>query len=211
MLGGHSLPEEIQPVAVLFARTDGVYKNLPGCDVWDKSRDAMLWPGGCPVVAHPPCRLWGRLRHFAHSLPGEKDLAIFAVEQVRKFSGVLEHPFRSKLWEACHLPKPGERDAFGGFTLAMPQWWFGHRAEKATYFYIVGCEPEDLPPVPLKLGEPDFVVQSRKRFNHRPHIPKRERELTPLQMAEWLCEVARKCGTSKSRSKNVSKTVTTSG
>ena len=43
-------------VAVLFARADSIYKTLPGCDVYDIKRDARTWPGGCPVVAHPPCR-----------------------------------------------------------------------------------------------------------------------------------------------------------
>ena len=62
-------------VAVLFARADSNYKQLPECDVWDAERDARKWPGGCPVVAHPPCRAWGRLRHFAKPRDDEKDLA----------------------------------------------------------------------------------------------------------------------------------------
>lgn len=52
-------------VAVLFARADSIYKGLPGVDVYDADRDARTFPGGCPVVAHPPCRAWavsGRLR-----------------------------------------------------------------------------------------------------------------------------------------------------
>lgn len=36
-------------IAVLFARADSVYKSLPDCDVWDADRNALLWPGGCPV------------------------------------------------------------------------------------------------------------------------------------------------------------------
>lgn len=42
-------------VAALFVRADGNYKAMPGVDAWDMERDARLWPGGCPVVAHPPC------------------------------------------------------------------------------------------------------------------------------------------------------------
>ena len=53
-------------VSVLFARADSAYKTLPGCDVWDKDRNAMLCDDDWPVVAHPPCRAWGRLRTFAN-------------------------------------------------------------------------------------------------------------------------------------------------
>jgi len=31
-------------IAVLFARSDSVYKTIPGCDVWDAERDARRWP-----------------------------------------------------------------------------------------------------------------------------------------------------------------------
>ena len=62
-------------VTILFARADSNYKTLQDCDVFDSRRDARRWPGGCPVVAHPPYRAWGRLRHFARPRPGEKELA----------------------------------------------------------------------------------------------------------------------------------------
>lgn len=177
-------------VAVLFAREDSIYKLMPECDVWDRIRDARNFPGGTSVIAHPPCRLWGRLRHFAKVVPGEKELAIWAVEQVRKWGGVLEHPFRSTLWDGAALPRPGIVDSFGGWTAAIPQFWLGHKAEKATWFYIVGCEPDELPEVPLVLGEPIYVVQSRKRIAYRPHIPKADRERTPFEAARWLISIA---------------------
>jgi len=180
-------------VTVLCARADSVYKLLPGLDVWDKDRDARKWPGGNPAVAHPPCRAWGRLRTFARPEPGEKELAVWAVGQVRRFGGVLEHPHGSTLWDAAGLPAPGRRDSFGGWTLPVLQFWWGHRAEKATDLYIVGCEPEDIPPIPFVMGEPTHVVQSRKRFDHRPHISKAERQHTPLAFALWLVELARRC------------------
>jgi hypothetical protein len=77
----------VKEVSILFARADSVYKNLQGCDVWDVVRDARNWRGGCPVVAHPPCRAWGRLRHFARPIAGEIELGPWAVEQVRKWGG----------------------------------------------------------------------------------------------------------------------------
>jgi hypothetical protein len=178
-------------IAVLFACRDSIYKQIAGCDVWDEDRDATRWAGCTSIVAHPPCRAWGRLRSFANPSPGEKQLAVWAVEQVRKFGGVLEHPYKSTLWNHCQLPLPGTLDDIGGWTLAVPQYWMGHRADKATWFYIVGVKPGELPPIPFLMGEPLFVVQSRRRSNSKPHIPKAEREKTPLAAALWLVEVAR--------------------
>jgi len=110
------------PVPVLFARRDSIYKTLD-CDVYDRERDARTWPGGAPAIFHPPCAHWGQLYRFATQ--DTRDLAPWAVERVRQFGGVLEHPAHSRLWAACQLPAPGERDHFGGFTLELPQLWFG--------------------------------------------------------------------------------------
>lgn len=192
-----------QTVAVLFARTDSVYKTLPGCDVWDIDRDARKYSGDWPVVAHPPCRAWGRLSHMAKPRADEKELALFAANKVRFRGGVLEHPAFSKLWNvaALALPVPGERDVFGGWTLPIHQHWWGHRAEKATWLYIVGCPPADIPPMPIVLGRAPMVVSTsgrRKdgsRHGVRPEIPDAEREHTPLALAEWLVELARRCAT----------------
>jgi len=184
-------------VAVLFARQDSTYKGLPDVDVFDIARDARTFQGGMPVVAHPPCRAWGRLRAFANPRPDEMNLARLAVALVREFGGVLEHPAGSTLWAAQMLPRPGgARDQYGGWTFAAPQMWWGHKAEKATWFYIVGVAPADMPPVPLVLGEATHV-QSRKRQDYRPHITKAEREHTPPELAAWLVEVARRCRTEK--------------
>ena len=84
-------------VAVLFARKDSHYKGLPDCDVWDAERDARRWPGGCPVVAHPPCRAWGVLAHLARPEADERALALFALDALRRNGGVLEHPRKSRL------------------------------------------------------------------------------------------------------------------
>lgn len=190
------LPIHTDLVAVLFARADSVYKTLPGVDVWDEARDARKWQGGCPVVAHPPCRAWASLRNHAKPLPGEKDLAHAAIAHVRAFGGVLEHPQMSTLWKAAGLPEPGLTDEFGGWTLIVDQHWFGHRARKRTRLYIVGCEPRELPDMPMKLGEATHTVglwSGRDKAKCRPSITKPEYEGTPPELAVWLVDLARRC------------------
>ena len=193
-------------VAVLFAREDSHYKTLPECDVYDAARDARTYDGPWPVVAHPPCRSWGRLRAFAKPRADERNLARMAVALVRELGGVLEHPAGSTLWPAQRLPRPGERDQWGGWTLAAPQKWWGHRAEKATWFYVVGCEPGDIPDVPLKLGQAGAVIRLDQRRSDGTHIRKgdadwvprlsaAENEQTPHELAAWLVALAQRCQT----------------
>jgi hypothetical protein len=191
-------------VSVLFARSDSNYKVMPGTDVWDAKRDALTWPGGTPVIAHPPCRTWGTLSHLFEHPPGERDLAPWAVAQVRRFGGVLEHPSKSRLWPELGLPKPGERDAFGGWTLAIYQSDFGHRAQKKTHLYIVGCAPSDVPPIPIVLGKTTHVISQNRTLpggrrlrkgmpGWRPDCSEAEQEHTPPELAAWLLELARRC------------------
>lgn len=182
-------------VAALFVRSDSVYKAIAGVDAYDAQRDALTWPGGCPVVAHPPCRAWSRLRRFAKPRPGERDLAIWAVEQVRTYGGVLEHPSGSELFRVMQLPRPGTtvRDVYGGWVLPVSQKWWGHRAEKRTWLYIVGIDPGALPAMPLVLGEAERVCglwSGRDRSRARKEIGPAEREHTPVRFAHWLVDVA---------------------
>lgn len=180
-------------VAVLFARSDSIYKTLPECDVYDIDRDARTYRGTLPVIAHPPCRGWGRLRHFAKPRPDEKALALYAVQQVRARGGVLEHPEYSTLWEAADLPLPGEgSDEWGGWTLPVPQFWFGHRAMKWTWLYIVGVLPADIPDIPLILGDSPCVIAQSKKTKTRPEVSRAEREATPAPFARFLIQLAGK-------------------
>lgn len=183
-------------IAVLFARSDSIYKTMPECDVYDIDRDARTWLGGSPVVAHPPCRAWESLRFHAKPRDGEKELAFLAVDHVRKFGGVVEHPARSTLWMVAGLPEIGERDNFGGWTLVVDQNWWGHRAQKRTRLYIVGCDPQDLPMMPIVLGEASHTVglwSGRDRATCRPSIAKHEYEGTPPEFAKWLVALASRC------------------
>lgn len=183
-------------IAILFARHDSHYKAMQECDVWDEARDARGWPGGTALVAHPPCRLWAKLRKFAKSNNPqmERQLAIDAVAHVRRFGGVLEHPAESTLWAHIGLPRPGRApDDFGGWTAQVRQCDWGHKAEKLTWLYIVGCHPDELPPMPPK-GEPTGVIKPRRGATRTLKIvTKAEREHTPPQFAAWLVDVAKRC------------------
>ena len=202
-------------VPVLFARRDSIYKTFRLCDVWDEDRDARNYRGNCPVIAHPPCRGWGRLRALANPLPHEKDLALFAVEAVRRCGGVLEHPAGSTLWDAADLPRPGALDDFGGYTLPIDQYDFGHRAKKSTWLYIVGLPKSDLPDIPIVLGKATHIIGSPGRrldgtrlykgdLGWRPEVTKKEREATPLAFALWLIFVAIQIGLRSDLIKNLS-------
>jgi hypothetical protein len=179
-------------VAALFVRKDSIYKTMSGVDAWDKERDATKWPGGDTIVAHPPCAQWGALAHFATVDPNQKYLAIWAVETVREWGGVLEHPKASRLWDVMGLPPPGyDADKFGGWTLGITQHWWGHEAEKATLLYIVGCAPADIPPIPMVLGEAERTLG--KTNKRRKELLKSKREHTPPELAAWLVELAGRC------------------
>jgi hypothetical protein len=190
-------------ISVLFVAKNSVYKTLTDStgeplDCWDEDRNALNWPGGNPVVAHPPCAWWSRMRYLAKSRVEQKAFAPWAVDQVRQYGGVLEHPEDSSLWPFKNLPYPGERDEFG-FCIMVPQFWFGHKARKNTWLYIVGTTLKELPPIPFKLGEATHTCggglsEKRKRNGvYKPSLWSRDRAATPVAFAKWLVETAERC------------------
>lgn len=170
-------------VAVLCVRADSIYRALQGVECYDERRDARNYAGPWPVVAHPPCAQWGRLKGLANDNAVEKSLGPMCVQRVRTWGGVLEHPAASSLWEAGSIPLPGDLDEWG-FTLSIPQAWFGHRADKASWFYVCGLPPADLVPLPCPIFNGSRSIESMSRA---------EREATPPLLASWLVETARRC------------------
>src|SRR5208282_6074880 len=129
LFGGKNAREMI---SVLFAARNSIYKTIPGLDVWDEDRDALKWPGGNPGIFHPPCRLFSQIAYLAKSAPQEeKQLGYWSVDAVRKNGGVLEQPANSSLWRECEIAMPGSSDG-DGFSISVPQFWFGHKARKNT-------------------------------------------------------------------------------
>jgi ParB/RepB/Spo0J family partition protein len=182
------MPHEI---SVLFARRDSIYKTLVA-DVWDADRDATKFTGRGAIIAHPPCRAWGKLVQFAKPRPGERELAIWAVDRIRENGGVLEHPATSRLWKEKGLPLPGEPpDAWGGWTLYVQQFWWGHKAQKATHLYIVGIDKSQIPPLPeIPSGQPTHMVSGDRRKTGKPGLSQNNRERTPPAFAKWLIKLA---------------------
>jgi hypothetical protein len=167
--------------------------------VWDFTRDARRYNALLPIVAHPPCRLWGNLAHFAKSPDpeAERGLALDAVKQVRRCGGVLEHPKNSRLWSTLGLPRVGEKaDDFGGFTILVDQYHWGHRANKETWLYICGLQ-DQLPDMPFREGQGTHYIKRHNKTTSRNatklRLPTWEREATPKSFALWLISVAAKC------------------
>ena len=69
------------PVAALYVDRLGPYPKLLGAEnCWDESRDATTYPGPGPVILHPPCGPWGRLRHLCKYQ--RRELAEYALVQL---------------------------------------------------------------------------------------------------------------------------------
>ncbi len=146
-------------IAALFVKTDGPYFALPQVDPWDLGRDARSYAGPHPIVAHPPCQRWGKFwagqpLHIKRT--GERktkgdDGGCFeaALEAVRRWGGVLEHPEGSHAWPHFGLNKPPREggwivaDFRGGWTCCVEQGRYGHYARKPTWLYVCGIK--DLP------------------------------------------------------------------
>ena len=172
----------------LFVRGDSEYKTYPQIDSYDIERDALTFNGSCPVIAHPPCRAWGVLSHMANPEPGERELALWAVSVVRTNGGVLEHPAGSRLFVEGDLPEPGWfPDSYGGFTIEIDQYDFGHVAHKPTRLYIVGCSIGDLPPIPHRAGRAKKSITGQVPGTKR--CTQKEREYTPRPLIDWMLKV----------------------
>ena len=146
-------------IAALFVQTGGCYFGLPNVDPWDEPRDARLYAGPWPVVAHPPCARWCQLAHINQKRWGATigdDGGCFgaALAAVRRFGGVLEHPAWSLAWPAFGLQEPSSRGWLrcidGAWVCEVSQAAYGHQARKLTWLYYVG----DAAPAPLSWARP---------------------------------------------------------
>jgi len=191
-------------VAALYVETGGAYYELEGVDPWDEARDARLYGGPHPVVAHPPCTRWCRLAGLVEARWGHKrgeDGGCFksALEAVRQWGGVLEHPAYSDAWAAHELfapPRAGGwtmADFCGGWTCHVEQGRYGHPAKKSTWLYAHGVELPRLRWGSVPDSSPSLVSWCR---NHnpqdtRPRVGKKVAAATPEEFRVALLAMAR--------------------
>jgi hypothetical protein len=189
-------------VAAIFVQTNGCYFGLENVDPWDQPRDARLYKGPYPVVAHPPCQLWGNMAAVnykrwggEHNRPGNDGGCFeYALYCVKTFGGVLEHPKKSKAWQQYGLKKPeglGWQRSGSGWVCEVWQSAYGHRANKATWLYYRG----DGKPAELKWERPIGTHQvgghdQRGKEKNKPTLGKREANATPLEFREALIALA---------------------
>lgn len=126
-------------VAALYIDPRGPYPGMQDVECWDEKRDAKLYSGPHPVVAHPPCGPWGQMRHLCTKQ--DPMCAVEALAAVGRYGGVLEHPAGSKLFHEYGLPRPGCGDELGrSYQVCQVDW--GHVARKRTWLYVVGVPHE---------------------------------------------------------------------
>ena len=193
-------------ISALYVLPHGPYFGLPDVDPWDEQRDARLYAGPWPVVAHPPCARWCRLAGLVESRWGHKrgeDDGCFAaaLAAVRRWGGVLEHPAYSDAWAAFDLNRPPtgggwvNADMEGGWTCYIEQGRYGHPAKKATWLYANGCELPSLMWGCIPDGESDALVSwcsnHVKSGERRQRVSKDAASRSPESFRDLLLDMAR--------------------
>lgn len=198
-------------IAALYVQDQGAYFEIDGVDPWPERRDATLYDGPNPVVAHPPCQLWGAMAsvNFArwggeHNRPGN-DGGTFAsaLSSVKAFGGVLEHPAKTGAWAAHDLTPPrsmGWQLTVDGWVCEVWQSAYGHRANKATWLLYVGV----MPPFQLRWERTVGTHQvgyydQRGKAANKPTLSKREANATPVEFRDELIRLARQASTTKDK------------
>jgi hypothetical protein len=192
----------------------GVYPQLLGPErCWDENRDARLYRGPGPVVAHPPCQLWvnmaavnwkryGRQRPAWYPEGADGGCFLAAYLAVRRYGGVLEHPAGSHAWGAHYDVQRPARGVIGWQRVAFctseddeyrEAWvcevWqsaYGNPARKRTWLMYCG----NFPPFDLSWAREPGTHQVGWFDRKKPTLGKRAASATPLAFAQELIRLA---------------------
>lgn len=201
-------------VSALFVDPNGPYPRLL-LDTWAEGRDARAYANSGPnnpVVCHPPCQLWTNFaavnyKRYGKDIPawypgGGDDRFWYALQAVRRFGGVLEHPAFSHAWPHYGLERPRKgggwaQYGFPGTYPPQPYWVcevyqsaYGHKARKKTW--LLYSSPMENPKAPFELN------WERKPGTHqcgwfdrnKPTLGKAEASRTPMPFAVELIRLA---------------------
>lgn len=192
-------------IAALYVDPRGCYAGLDAVELWDAARDARLYPGPHPVVAHPPCTRWCMLaglveaRYPQHKKGEDGGCFAAALASIRRWGGVLEHPAHSAAWAAYDLNTPPSSggwvsaDWLGGWTCQVEQGHYGHCARKSTW--LLAYRVPELPL--LRWGPSSSTATVSWCGNHvksgevRPRVGKRRAAATPPEFRDLLLAMAR--------------------
>lgn len=186
-------------IAALFVDSGGAYFNRPGVDPWDKHRDARLYAGPWPVVAHPPCSRWCQLAHINQKRWGARvgdDGGTFAaaLAAVRTWGGVLEHPAYSYAWPAFQLAPPPRmgwaQTIDGGWVAQVSQSAYGHRARKLTWLYYVGKVAPASPDWGQVEASAVVSMCANRGDSPLPRLRRRAATATPAAFRDYLLKLA---------------------
>jgi hypothetical protein len=190
-------------IAALFVQPDGCYSGCDDIDAWPEHRDARLYDGELPVVAHPPCQLWGNMAavNYArwggeHNKPGNDGGCFFsALLNVMRCGGVLEHPAKTRAFAEHGIQKPvvegWNKIGFQEWVCEVWQSAYGHRANKATWLYYYG----ENKPHELRWDRPKGTHQigfqdQRGKERNKPTLSKKEANATPIAFRDELIKLA---------------------
>jgi len=193
-------------LTALFVEKNGCYWDIPGIDPWDISRDARLYQGPHPVIAHPPCERWGNFAQGSmlkktYTLGDDGGCFQSALNSVLKYGGILEHPAYSRAWPYFGIDAPEKtgwkKIGTNEWTCQVEQGNYGHRARKKTWLFFVGQKnPPELiwTPCPQRLPEKRLAergYESARRCGIVANMSRKQRQQTPKLFRDLLIHIAR--------------------
>lgn len=146
---------DTKQISALYVQAGGCYFGLDSVDPWDEHRDARMYGGPHPIIAHPPCQRWGKMwkgqpgnikRGKVERKGDDGGCFKSALFDARAYGGLLEHPWGSHAWAHFGLSKPPRSGGWiradeYGWTCCVEQGQYGHYCPKPTLLYAVGVDP----------------------------------------------------------------------
>ena len=201
-------------IAALFVYPGGVYYGLDNVEAWGPEKDARLYAGPYPVIAHPPCARWGKYWSGGPSVRVKRKLGddencfATAFHCVKLWGGVLEHPAYTKAWNWFGIRSPEKScwvldSIHGGWVCHVEQGHYGHLARKATWLFANTKEkPLELIWGPssasVKLDAGYHSAEERrnakdKKTRDTERLSAYQRAATPIEFRDLLITIAKGC------------------